>query len=172
MNRAYVWIPTMLFVCVSLAACDRGDEPTNSRSNPDTHADAAYSDTFDLIAGEGAGSYVSDAVASGTCGGESELFAECEAPLAEPASPTDWAAIAPESICAATRDRVWSPVIADAGGAHKPTMVSAESALVASTSARRCGEANASRGTIPESARTAQEEITSCSCGMKLCLCG
>jgi len=167
-NRAYVWIPTVVFVCVSLAACNRSEEPGDGRAKPEVSAEAASLDTYGLIDDE----YGSGIAEFGTCGDGADFFAECEAPLVEPVPQRQSDASTTEAICSATRDRLELPENVEGGKADNGPTDRPESALMASTSPRRCGEAGSSNNMLAESAGTSQEEPTSCSCGMKLCMCG
>ncbi|MCO6438611.1 MAG: hypothetical protein J5J06_16080 [Phycisphaerae bacterium] len=168
MNRRQVLIPSMLLVCVWLGACKQDDEPGDGRAKPEASAEAASLDTYGLVDDE----YGSGIAEFGTCGDNAEFFAECEAPLVEPVPQRQPDAGTTETICSASRDILKLPENVDRRKADNATTVRTESALLVSTSARRCGQADSSKSMLAESARTTQEEATSCSCGMKLCLCG
>lgn len=164
----YVWVPTIITVCVSLAACERHDERTSARSKTKTAADAAYSDGYGLFRG----AYGLGDDATRNCADDSEVFSECAAPLDEPASPAQSQAGPSETLCAATGVGAVSLAIADTSEIHNQTMDGKESTRAPSTPARRCDMANSSTNARAETAEATPEEAASCSCGKQLCMCG
>lgn len=167
MPHKYVWVPTMLAVGLSLAACDQSDNRASVPSDSKAGVGTPYSDDDGMFHG----GYGLEGDAGGTCADDSDLFAECSAPLKEPASPTGSKTMPADTVCAAARVGLDLASVTDASELHKATIDGRELTDATPMSARRCGVANESTNAIAENAGTTRQEISSCSCGKQLCMC-
>ena len=171
------WIPFALLASMWLAACDKANEPTPSKSQPGSRAEAPLLYSYDLAGVVGMDSASLDNGGFETCTENTELFTGCEAPSAQTApaeAPLD-VATPLETPSAVTINRSVILATVDPSTDYTP---GGESAIEASSvraipgSTDRCGQVEppAPTPTLADPVGTATD--TGCPCGTKQCMCG
>lgn len=173
-NRKAICISTAVLAFVWLGACDRGDERVSRQPGPVARVEAGPVAMSSGIPGVLADSSWSHDAAFGTCTDEPQIIAECEAPLTEP--DTQPATSLSETVCTATRHGTEALAGTDAttaGSTDASVSARLEHLLAASsTLEKRCDKASSSTPFETSRKRHTPDESTTCSCGMKRCLCG
>lgn len=178
MNAKHTWIPVSLAIALPLggswlAASLSNDGQARNRLGPQTRAEGGIFGADGWIGGVGASASGDEDF--GSCADVTYSIVGCEAPVAEPASPTPPVPIVHESLCGVAPDGRGMTTFRDAKAVQTvdaAIAVPRTSDATASTFNNWCGKTDLSTNPAVDLNSIATSQVGVCSCGLKQCGCG